>query len=111
MNTFNEYGEFVKKTWFSNPEKDPRMFERDLAIMGLGIGGEAGEVQEKLKKVIRDGTTDREQILKELGDVVYYAVRIAQYFGFSAQDILDANVKKLEGRIERGTMRGSGDNR
>ena len=79
--------------------------------MGLGIAGEAGEVVEKIKKDIRDDYRDPQAILKELGDVVFYAVRIAKYYGFKPSDILKANHEKLEGRVQRGTTRGSGDNR
>lgn len=114
VENINEYGEFVEKVWFSTPMENGErkgMTERDLAIMALGLCGEAGEVTEKIKKHFRDKPLDREDLLKEIGDVVYYSVRLAQYFGFKPSDILNANIHKLEGRIERGTQRGSGDNR
>ena len=110
----NAFGEWAASMWFSKDPEDKEMGERDLAIMGLGIAGEAGEVVEKIKKDIRDGKhipVDRQAILKELGDVVFYAVTIARYYGFTFSDILRANYEKLMSRRERGTERGSGDNR
>ena len=106
---FDAYGEWADARWFSGDSQN--LGVRDLTIMGLGIAGEAGEVVEKIKKDIRDDYRDPQAILKELGDVVFYAVRIAKYYGFKPSDILKANHEKLEGRVQRGTMRGSGDNR
>lgn len=111
-NDFDEYGKWVKSRWFSHPGTDADQIDtRNLAIMSLGIAGEAGEVAEKMKKVIRDGTIDKPAILKELGDVVFYACMIADTFGFRPSQILAANVEKIEGRAQRGTQRGSGDDR
>jgi NTP pyrophosphatase (non-canonical NTP hydrolase) len=116
MESFNEYGAFVDRMWFSKADgillagnrKDD---QRDLAIMALGLCGEAGEVTEKIKKHIRDNYFNREEILKELGDVLFYTIKIAQHYGFVASDVPSANVIKLESRKARGVQRGSGDNR
>ena len=105
------FGEWAKSMWFSKDPEDQEMGERDLAIMGLGIAGEAGEVVEKIKKDIRDHFVDKPAILKELGDVIFYAITIARYYGFKPSDILKANYDKLVDRRARGTERGSGDNR
>lgn len=70
-----------------------------VAIMGLGIGGEAGEVQEHVKKFIRDGKVpDRDKFVWELGDVLHYLTRIASEFGYTLEEIMQANVDKLEAR-------------
>jgi NTP pyrophosphatase (non-canonical NTP hydrolase) len=118
---FEEYGKFVESMWFSGDSRE--LGERDIAIMGLGIGGEmaevlekaiiaAGRVQELIKKEIRDKTPARSpELLKELGDVYYYTTRIGQYFGYTPTEIVKANVEKLTSRRERGTERGSGDHR
>ncbi len=111
FNDFDFWGEWAASMWFSKDPEDKEMGERDLAIMGLGISGEAGEVAEKIKKDIRDHFVDRPAILKELGDVIFYAITIARYYGYKPSDILKANYEKLMSRRERGTERGSGDNR
>lgn len=78
----------------------------------LGLVGEAGEVAEKVKKMIRDGTkVVPMDIIKEIGDVVFYCTALANHVGYGLDTVVDINVVKLNGRSQRGTIRGSGDNR
>jgi NTP pyrophosphatase (non-canonical NTP hydrolase) len=87
-----------------------------LAYAALGLNGEAGEVAEKVKKLLRDadGVLDdvrRAAIKKEIGDVLWYAAAVAAEIGVQLDEVARANVEKLAGRAERGTLQGSGDNR
>ena len=82
----------------------------------LGLSGEAGEVAEKIKKVLRDsgGIVDdavREDIKKELGDVFWYVTQLAAELNISLNDVAESNIKKLYDRMERGVLGGNGDNR
>jgi len=82
----------------------------------LGLAGEAGEVAEKIKKVLRDkeGKIDAataEEIKKELGDVLWYIAQIATELGLSLEEVAQTNLKKLSDRLERGKISGNGDNR
>ena len=77
----------------------------------LGMVGEAGEVANKVKKILRDNKFDRDDIAKELGDVLWYLAILAKDLGFNLSDIAYDNLKKLEDRQKRGTLRGSGDKR
>ncbi|TAK96594.1 hypothetical protein EPO05_01470 [Patescibacteria group bacterium] len=82
----------------------------------LGLTGEAGEVAEKVKKIIRDkgGVVDdeaREAVKKELGDVLWYVAQLSTEFGLSLEDVAAGNIEKLYSRLERGTINGNGDNR
>ena len=82
----------------------------------LGLVGEAGEVAEKVKKVIRDknGLFDEESIVgikKELGDVLWYLSNLCTEFGFSFDDVALQNLEKLKLRAARGKISGSGDDR
>ena len=82
----------------------------------LGLAGEAGEVAEKIKKVIRDDGGEvlpekKKEIEKELGDVLWYVAQIATELGFSLDEIAEKNIEKLYSRMERGKIGGSGDNR
>ena len=82
----------------------------------LGLSGEAGEVANKIKKVIRDknSTLDKEtveELEKELGDVLWYIAQLATELGLSLEKIAQKNLKKLFSRKERGKLSGSGDNR
>lgn len=82
----------------------------------LGITGEAGEVSDKVKKVIRDNDgefTDekKKEIAMELGDVLWYVAVMADDIGYSLEDIASMNYEKLRSRKERGKLSGNGDNR
>ena len=78
----------------------------------LGLVGEAGEVAEKVKKLIRDKSRfTKQDIVKELGDVVFYVTALANYYGSNLGEVIEENVSKLDGRDARGTLKGNGDNR
>tara|TARA_B100000424_G_scaffold125558_1_gene95146 strand:+ start:200 stop:529 length:330 start_codon:yes stop_codon:yes gene_type:complete len=82
----------------------------------LGLVGEAGEVAEKVKKVIRDknGIFDeesKESIKKELGDVLWYLSNLCTEFNFNLDDVALLNLEKLKLRAAKGRISGSGDDR
>jgi NTP pyrophosphatase (non-canonical NTP hydrolase) len=78
----------------------------------LGLVGEAGEVAEKIKKKIRDGEkVTSDEIIKELGDVLFYTTALANYFLSDIGVVMEMNITKLDDREKRGTLKGSGDNR
>ncbi|MBY0538239.1 nucleoside triphosphate pyrophosphohydrolase family protein [Patescibacteria group bacterium] len=86
----------------------------------LGLVGEAGEVAEKIKKLIRDKNTatsetvtseDRAEIQKELGDVLWYLAQLASEFKLSLTDVAQTNLNKIASRHDRGVVHGDGDNR
>lgn len=82
----------------------------------LGLVGESGEVAEKIKKVLRDEQgiitpKKKEEIKKELGDVLWYLSQIATELDLSLDDIAQTNIEKLQSRKLRGKLCGSGDNR
>jgi len=78
----------------------------------LGLSGEAGEVSEKVKKLFRDKDKFKdEDMLKELGDVLFYTVALANIFGGNLRKVMEMNMAKLDDREQRGVLKGSGDNR
>ena len=82
----------------------------------LGLAGEAGEVSEKIKKVIRDrnGELDddvRRSVSKELGDVLWYVSQVATELGLSLEAVATENIEKLASRKRRGRISGAGDDR
>jgi NTP pyrophosphatase (non-canonical NTP hydrolase) len=88
----------------------------NFAYPALGLAGEAGEVADKLKKVIRDNdgilTDDvREKVAKEIGDVMWYVAVLSYEMDYSLEEIAQMNLDKLASRQERGVISGSGDNR
>lgn len=86
-----------------------------LSYTALGLG-EVGEVQGKIKKIIRDSgglvtESDRIAITKELGDVLWYVAMCAMEIGINLNEVALMNLEKLQSRKERGTLSGSGDDR
>lgn len=82
----------------------------------LGLAGEAGEVAEKVKKLHRnqDGKMseeDRLELLKEIGDVLWYLSAIAHYLGEPLEKVAQGNLDKLSDRQARGVLKSAGDNR
>jgi NTP pyrophosphatase (non-canonical NTP hydrolase) len=105
----SEYQHFSRRT-----AEYPR--EAWLAYPALGLAGEAGEVAEHVKKVIRDeaGVVSherRESMSKELGDVLWYVTQLASELELELEDIARANLEKLFSRQRRGLLSGSGDDR
>lgn len=83
----------------------------ELYYLSLGLVSEAGEVAGKVKKLIRDSVYDQGGMIKEIGDVFWYAVRLCDAVGYSPTDTLTINMSKLSKRKEAGTISGNGDER
>ncbi|WP_243030307.1 nucleoside triphosphate pyrophosphohydrolase family protein [Thermus altitudinis] len=107
--TLNEYQQEAKKTALY-----PEAYR--ILYPTLGLVGEAGELANKVKKVLRDrggtlGPDAREDLLAELGDVLWYVAQLATDLGVSLEEVAQGNLAKLRSRLERGRIGGSGDNR
>lgn len=105
--TLNEY---QKKARVTAIYSDPVIYPT------LGLAGETGEVAEKVKKVLRDSSgyfsaVKKEEIKKELGDVLWYLANLAEDLGITLDDVAQLNIDKLYDRKDRGVLGGSGDNR
>ena len=91
--------------------------EKALEYLALGLTSEAGEVAGKVKKLIRDGEDvegfemKKIAIASEVGDVLWYCAMMAKEVGVPLNTIMQMNLEKLRSRKERGTLKGSGDNR
>jgi NTP pyrophosphatase (non-canonical NTP hydrolase) len=88
----------------------------NLYYPALGLAGEAGEVCEKVKKIMRDkggvlSEEDALEISKELGDVLWYLSALACEINVALSTVAEDNIDKLHSRKERGMLQGSGDNR
>ncbi len=124
--TLNEYQDITSKTAIYVAAVDNIVPEElvdinhllKLSYVGLGLG-EAGEIQGKIKKLIRDGIPgdlDRQDkvyndIAKELGDLLWYVAQTSYLIGYSLDRIAKMNIEKLFDRKDRGVLNGSGDDR
>lgn len=82
----------------------------------LGLNGEAGEVAEKMKKIIRNHQNDMSKLdlddfKKELGDVLWYLAMMSRQVGLSLEDVAATNLAKLADRKARDVIKSTGDNR
>lgn len=108
---FDAYQEYVMTRWLTKTGGVP-----ERAYCALALAGEVGELAEKIKKGYRDesGVFDpeaRRAIALELGDILFYATKTAELFGYRLSAVAEANVDKLNSRAARGVMSGSGDDR
>lgn len=88
------------------------------ACHGLGIAGEAGEVADIIKKVLfHDNLTigegfvnspRRDDMCKELGDVLWYVAAVASDWGFTLEEVAQGNIDKLAARYPNGFVKGGG---
>jgi NTP pyrophosphatase (non-canonical NTP hydrolase) len=123
MFTFKEYQSKTDETAIYKQSIDKLVADGDsttwkllcLAYVGLGLG-EVGELQGKIKKIIRDkgGVIDREDLLKledELGDILWYVSQCCNELGLDMGNVAMRNINKLASRKERGVIKGEGDER
>lgn len=123
ITTFNEYQKEaislrISLNKFLELHPDiPEDIKLLLAVVYDGLGlGEAGEVQGKIKKIIRDNggiitEESKEAIKDELSDCLWYIASMCDNLGINLEDVATHNIEKLKSRYNRGTLHGSGDNR
>tara|TARA_R100001463_G_scaffold21607_1_gene51815 strand:- start:240 stop:635 length:396 start_codon:yes stop_codon:yes gene_type:complete len=117
-NENHKYKRISDLDMYQQVAKTTAIYPREQAIIypTLGLTGEAGEVANKVKKIIRDGTNKNDEGLvqdlsAEIGDCLWYIAVLADDIGIKLSDIANINLEKLHKRKEKGTIHGSGDNR
>ena len=117
-NENHKYNRISDLDMYQQVAKTTAIYPREQAIIypTLGLTGEAGEVANKVKKIIRDGTIENhesliQEISAEIGDCLWYISVLADDIGVKLSDIANNNLVKLANRKEKGTIHGSGDSR
>tara|TARA_R110002020_G_scaffold23960_4_gene79287 strand:- start:4082 stop:4405 length:324 start_codon:yes stop_codon:yes gene_type:complete len=104
----NEYQKKAKKTAIY-PE------EINVFYPAFGLAGEAGEICNKLKKVLRGDEIPMQKtkgdLEKELGDVLWYVANLASDLDLALDDVASKNIDKLQDRQDRNVLKGDGDDR
>lgn len=103
---FIDYAKWTDRVWVKNED-----FDIDLSAEALGLTEEAGEVAGKVRKYLQGRELNRDELVKELGDVFFFWSRIVKRFGLTPQEIVYRNQDKLEARLSKGVIIGEGDNR
>jgi NTP pyrophosphatase (non-canonical NTP hydrolase) len=117
-NENHKYKKISDLDMYQQVAKTTAIYPREQAIIypTLGLTGEAGEVANKVKKIIRDGSNSKDEklvseIKAEIGDCLWYIAVLADDFDIKLSDIASANLEKLANRKKKGTIHGSGDTR
>lgn len=120
MTDLREYTRFTRTTavYMESIEKDTdvKSLQEKLCIAycALELADEAGEAIGKIKKHIRGdyGFGElQERVSPELGDILYPLARLCDELGIDIQRVLEENIEKLQGRKDRGKIKGDGDYR
>ena len=85
--------------------------EHAVIYPALGLAAEAGEVANKVKKILRDGNFNREAIADEVGDCLWYIAALCRDLNVDMKELAKNNLRKLHDRKLRGVIQGSGDKR
>ena len=109
INNFSDYEKIAMSTkvgWNNN----------EILYPLIGMCGETGEVADKIKKVLRDkngkfSESDSLEILKEIGDTLWYMTALCHDLGYTLKDAANINLEKVTKRREDNTIHGEGDNR
>jgi len=106
---FDDYQAGARKT---------AIYPQDYLITypALGLVGEAGEIANKVKKILRDdqgvcSDQKRAQLIEEMGDVLWYLAALASDLDVSLDMVATCNLQKLSDRATRNALRGEGDQR
>lgn len=109
---FDEYQKLATRT----ATFDGKQLEYQLMYLALGITGEAGEIAEKVKKIMRndEGVVSEEKrhdLTREIGDVLWYLSQLARILQVPFSDVAKTNIDKLADRAQRSVIKNDGDNR
>jgi len=109
---FNDYQVKSRKHAFYPNQNTPDAFR----YLIYGITGEAGELAELFKHALRDegdkiNAERRRLIIKELSDILWYLANICTELKIDFNDVPEVGLKKIQDRLKRGTLSGSGNER
>ena len=107
------------KLTFNNYQKSARetaIYKDGIFYPVLGLCGESGEVADKIKKIYRDNNgiiseDNKEQLVKEMGDVLWYLANMATDLNMTLEDVARKNLEKIQIRQQKNLIHGEGDNR
>jgi NTP pyrophosphatase (non-canonical NTP hydrolase) len=86
-----------------------------LPYLTMGLAGEAGEVANKVKKILRDGRQEPNKaevnaIIDEIGDVLWYCAQLSGFLGVPLSQVMRRNQEKLLARKALGLLTQRGTN-
>lgn len=115
MGTLKDYAaEALRVKLYENTSLTPKF--ANIVHLVLGLSGETGELSEKIKKAIRDkgcniSSKDYQLIKKEMCDIIFYWVALCDELGMDPDEVLNMSLVKIQDRLDREVLQGSGDER
>jgi NTP pyrophosphatase (non-canonical NTP hydrolase) len=107
--TLDEYQMKAARTLLKKPPREYLAWEIMAIWCAMGLAGEAGETADDIKKsIFHDTGIDRARIIKELGDVFWYATCLCTVLEIPIEIVMIENIKKLEERYPKGFVTGGG---
>ena len=97
-----QFDQYQKATRRTDNMKLPET--QHIAMLVMGLSGEAGEVLDTFKKYLYHGHSepDIEKIQEELGDILWYVARLADMYSLRLGEVAQANIEKLVERYPGG---------
>ena len=126
---FNDYAKFVVSTTSEESLDTVKLCEKlvsltldhpltefsQLLTASIGMQAESGEFSEVIKKIIFQGKPfngdERYHLKRELGDVLWYWVQGCTALGYTPQEVMEENIRKLESRYPNGFEVAMSENR
>jgi len=103
LNTADTYQQQAARTLIDKPDATYSDAEIMIVWTALGLAGEAGEVADTVKKaVFHQHGIDRDELIKELGDVLWYAAGLCTQLDIPMSDVMERNIDKLRKRYPDG---------
>lgn len=101
----DDYAAWATKVTPARLEAATATEDKELTYLVLAMAGEVGEIADHVKRVLRDGTWDRNRLGSELGDLIYYWARLCTIAGCVPSEVLDRSVATIEARIAKQAAR------
>ena len=115
IEAFEYYNEDLDITmnYYQQQASETAIYKSEHAVIypALGLAAEAGEVANKVKKILRDGKFDRTAISDEVGDCLWYIAALCRDLNVDMTTVATRNLEKLHDRKKRGVLSGNGDKR
>jgi NTP pyrophosphatase (non-canonical NTP hydrolase) len=115
MTAVTELYSYAANDFLMMADQQPMQAVKTLSMMYcvIKLNGEAGEFAETFGKAYRNKEFDfndltRRYMMLELGDILWYVARLADLMGYKLEDVMDANIRKLQKRQEQNAIANHG---
>ena len=77
--------------------------KKEIELHALsGMVGEIGEIHSVYQKHLQGHEFDEKEIIKEVGDLLWFIAEYCTIMGWTLEEVMDLNIKKLKKRYPHG---------